>query len=106
MTKFRVLLSAVAVSALAAFTGTASAESKFACKPGETYVMNVMVSAHPYWVPVFEGFKQAASAMGCEAVFSGTPDYDISKQIASFRTGSDQETCRRSAPSHAGRPLH
>ncbi len=84
MTKFRVLLSAVAVSALTAFTGTASAESKFACKPGETYVMNVMVSAHPYWVPVFEGFKQAASALGCEAVFSGTPDYDISKQIASF----------------------
>ena len=84
MTKFRVLLSAVAVSALAAFAATASAESKFACKPGETYVMNVMVSAHPYWVPVFEGFKQAASAMGCEAVFSGTPDYDISKQIASF----------------------
>ena len=46
--------------------------------------MNVMVSAHPYWVPVFEGFKQAAEAMGCEAVFSGTPDYDITKQIASF----------------------
>ena len=33
---------------------------------------------------MFEGFKQAANAMGCEAVFSGTPDYDISKQIASF----------------------
>ena len=62
----------------------ASAQSKFACEPGETYVMNVMVSAHPYWVPVFEGFKQAAEAMGCEVVFSGTPDYDITKQIASF----------------------
>jgi ribose transport system substrate-binding protein len=35
-------------------------------------------------VPVFEGFKQAAEGMGCEAVFSGTPDYDITKQIASF----------------------
>ena len=22
--------------------------------------------------------------MGCEVVFSGTPDYDITKQIASF----------------------
>src|SRR5215207_3860324 len=84
MTKFRVLLSAVAVSALTAFTGNASAESKFACKPGETYVMNVMVSAHPYWVPVYQGFKQAAEAMGCKTVFSGTPDYDITKQIASF----------------------
>jgi ribose transport system substrate-binding protein len=43
-----------------------------------------MVSAHPYWVPVYEGFKQAAEAMGCEVIFSGTPDYDITKQIASF----------------------
>ena len=69
--------------ALAAPQG-ASAQSKFQCQPGETYVMNVMVSAHPYWVPVYQGFKQAAEAMGCETVFSGTPDYDITKQIASF----------------------
>jgi ribose transport system substrate-binding protein len=46
--------------------------------------MNVMVSAHPYWVPVYQGFKQAAEALGCRTVFSGTPDYDITKQIASF----------------------
>jgi ribose transport system substrate-binding protein len=67
-----------------ASTGGASAQSKFQCEPGETYVMNVMVSAHPYWVPVYQGFKQAAAAMGCNTVFSGTPDYDITKQIASF----------------------
>lgn len=72
---------AVAATTLAV---PAKAAGKFACEPGETYVMNVMVSAHPYWVPVFEGFKQAAKALGCEAVFSGTPDYDITKQIASF----------------------
>jgi ribose transport system substrate-binding protein len=35
-------------------------------------------------VPVYQGFKQAAEAFGCETVFSGTPDYDITKQIASF----------------------
>jgi len=64
--------------------GTAAAESKFESQPGETYIMNVMVSAHPYWVPVYQGFKQAAEAMGCKVVFSGTPDYDITKQIASF----------------------
>lgn len=69
---------------LGATLSPASAAGKFACEPGETYVMNVMVSAHPYWVPVFEGFKQAAQSLGCEAVFSGTPDYDITKQIASF----------------------
>lgn len=60
------------------------AQDGLRCEPGDTYVMNVMVMGHPYWVPVFEGFKQAAEALGCEAVFSGTPDYDITKQIASF----------------------
>jgi ribose transport system substrate-binding protein len=35
-------------------------------------------------VPVYQGFKQAAAAFGCETVFSGTPEYDITKQIASF----------------------
>ena len=77
---------AVTSLALAAFvSGTAPAlADTIKCEPGETYVMNVMVSAHPYWVPVYEGFKQAADAFGCETVFSGTPDYDITKQIASF----------------------
>lgn len=79
-----VIAAAVAVSALALTAAPAAAESKFACQPGDTYIMNVMVSAHPYWVPVYEGFKQAATAMGCEVIFSGTPDYDITKQIASF----------------------
>nr|WP_299499378.1 substrate-binding domain-containing protein [uncultured Rhizobium sp.] len=74
----------VAAFVVGAAVSPASANGKFACEPGETYVMNVMVSAHPYWVPVFEGFKQAAESLGCEAVFSGTPDYDITKQIASF----------------------
>jgi ribose transport system substrate-binding protein len=74
----------VATAAMLVTASAASAESKFQCKPGETYIMNVMVSAHPYWVPVYQGFKQAAEAMGCETIFSGTPDYDITKQIASF----------------------
>lgn len=81
----------IAVSALVACTTpttpndpSATGADGFACAEGETYVMNVMVSAHPYWVPVYQGFKQAAEAMGCETAFSGTPDYDITKQIASF----------------------
>ena len=82
----RSLLAATAVAASVSTFGAsqASAESAFACQPGDTYIMNVMVSGHPYWVPVFEGFKQAASSMGCEVTFSGTPEYDITKQIASF----------------------
>lgn len=86
---------AAALLALVAITGCTTpattnsnppseASGGFECAEGETYVMNVMVSAHPYWVPVYQGFKQAAEAMGCETVFSGTPDYDISKQVASF----------------------
>ena len=79
----------LAPAALAvAVVGTSTsirAESALTCEPGETCIMNVMVSAHRYWVPVYEGFKQAAAEMGgCETVFSGTPDYDIAKQIASF----------------------
>lgn len=77
-------LSAAIMALSTALPGVASAQSKFQCAPDETYVMNVMVSAHPYWVPVYQGFKQAAAAMGCKTVFSGTPDYDIAKQIASF----------------------
>lgn len=77
-------LAAATITAVLATAGTAHAQSKFQCEPGETFVMNVMVSAHPYWVPVYQGFKQAAEAMGCQTVFSGTPDYDITKQIASF----------------------
>ena len=86
MTRFSLArpLAAATITAVLATSGTAFAQSKFQCEPGETYVMNVMVSAHPYWVPVYQGFKQAAEAMGCETVFSGTPDYDIAKQIASF----------------------
>jgi ribose transport system substrate-binding protein len=78
------VLSGASAVALLGMSPAVMAEGGLRCEPGETYVMNVMVSGHPYWVPVFEGFKQAAEALGCEAVFSGTPDYDITKQIASF----------------------
>lgn len=77
-------LTAAAMALTLTAPNEATAQSKFQCEPGETYIMNVMVSAHPYWVPVYQGFKQAAEAMGCETIFSGTPDYDITKQIASF----------------------
>ncbi|WP_121067565.1 substrate-binding domain-containing protein [Chachezhania antarctica] len=83
------------MTAVLAATPLAAEEGKgsLMCEPGETYIMNVMVSAHPYWVPVYEAFHQAAEAFGCETVFSGTPDYDISKQIASF----EQDVVRQPA---------
>jgi ribose transport system substrate-binding protein len=86
MRPFRILgaVTFAAMSATSLSATTASAEGVLKCESGETYIMNVMVSSHPYWVPVYQGFKQAAEAFGCETVFSGTPDYDITKQIASF----------------------
>lgn len=39
-----------------AMTTSAQAEGGLRGKPGETYVM----MGHPYWLPVFDGFKQAA----------------------------------------------
>lgn len=81
--KVKAILATAAVSA-AIMSGTPAAANGLKCEPGETYIMNVMVSGHPYWVPVYQGFKQAAEAFGCETIFSGTPDYDITKQIASF----------------------
>ena len=46
--------------------------------------MNVMVSGVEYWFPVYEMFKQAGQQMGCDTIYTGTPEYDVNKQIASF----------------------
>lgn len=81
--KLKAVLMSAALTTAAFATLPANANG-LKCEPGETYIMNVMVSGHPYWVPVYQGFKQAAEAFGCETIFSGTPDYDITKQIASF----------------------
>lgn len=72
--------------ALPLATGSAFAADKpqFRCEPGETYYMNVMVSGIEYWQPVFEMFKQAAEQLGCKAEYTGTPEYDVTKQLASF----------------------
>ena len=77
---------AMAVLATTLFAGSASAETEnpFRCKPGEKCVMNVMVSGVEYWFPVYEMFKQAGQQMGCETEYTGTPEYDVNKQIATF----------------------
>jgi ribose transport system substrate-binding protein len=64
--------------------GAEASESKWRCDEGETYYMNVMVSGVEYWFPVYEMFKQAAQSMGCKTAYTGTPEYDVNKQIASF----------------------
>jgi ribose transport system substrate-binding protein len=42
------------------------------------------VSGVEYWVAAFEGFKDAAKQLGVKAVYSGTPEYDLNKQMTVF----------------------
>lgn len=83
MKKFIAGISLAAVLGAAA-PATAGQDNPFQCEEGETYVMNVMVSGVEYWFPVYEMFKQAAQQMGCKTVYTGTPEYDVNKQLASF----------------------
>ncbi|WP_239445594.1 substrate-binding domain-containing protein [Vibrio nigripulchritudo] len=74
----------VSIVAITGMSTQAVASEPFRCKPGETYYMNVMVSGVEYWFPVYEMMKQAAKSMGCKTVYTGTPEYDVNKQLASF----------------------
>tara|TARA_R110002020_G_scaffold109430_15_gene253113 strand:- start:2950 stop:3984 length:1035 start_codon:yes stop_codon:yes gene_type:complete len=80
------LLAGAAVLGLAFGMAPTRAEEPgpFRCAPGDLYAMNVMVSGVEYWFPVYEMFKQAAQQMGCDTIYTGTPEYDVTKQIASF----------------------
>lgn len=57
---------------------------KFEGDPSETYYMVVMVSGVEYWFPVYEMFKQCAWELGVKSVYTGTPEYDVNKEIAVF----------------------
>ena len=59
----------------------------------DTYVMNVMVSGVEYWFPVYEMMKQLGRTLGVKTRYSGTPEYDVNKQLASF----EQELARKPA---------
>ena len=89
------LLVALVVSALTACapaqqaatsttTTTGNQVKEFKGSADETYYMNVMVSGVEYWFPVYEMFKQCGQQLGVKTVYSGTPEYDVTQQIASF----------------------
>ncbi len=61
--------------------------------PQDVYVMNVMVSGVEYWFPVYEMFKSLGSTLGVKTRYSGTPEYDVNKQLASF----EQQLARKPA---------
>ncbi len=60
---------------------------------GDVYVMNVMVSGVEYWFPVYEMMKQLGRTLGVRTRYTGTPEYDVNKQLASF----EQELARKPA---------
>lgn len=82
--QFKSLIAALAAGMVLSTTAVKAEGDAFRCKEGETYYMNVMVSGVEYWFPVYEMFKQAAQSMGCKTAYTGTPEYDVNKQIASF----------------------
>ncbi|KQU86640.1 transporter [Variovorax sp. Root318D1] len=59
----------------------------------DVYVMNVMVSGVEYWFPVYEMMKQLGRTLGVRTRYTGTPEYDVNKQLASF----EQELARKPA---------
>lgn len=82
--KIKSLITALAAGMVLSTTAVKAEGNAFRCAEGETYYMNVMVSGVEYWFPVYEMFKQAAHSMGCKTAYTGTPEYDVNKQIASF----------------------
>jgi ribose transport system substrate-binding protein len=67
-----------------AVSGFAQQKSAFQGSPKEVYYMVMMVSGVEYWVGVYEGFKLAAAQLGVDTVYTGTPDYDINKELTVY----------------------
>jgi ribose transport system substrate-binding protein len=85
MSVSRVVLAALAVSLAAPGFGADGVQNRaFKGNPNDTYYMVTFVSGVEYWVAAFEGFKDAARQLGVKAVYSGTPEYDLNKQMTVF----------------------
>lgn len=82
---------AAETTAAAAETTTAAAEttaaagrSAFQGDPNEVYHMLVFVTGVEYWIPVYEMFKECGKQLGVKTKYSGTPDYDLQKELTVF----------------------
>ena len=80
-------------SAFAQQQAAAPAAGGLRGNPSDVYVMNVMVSGVEYWFPVYEMMKQLGRTLGVRTRYTGTPEYDVNKQLASF----EQELARKPA---------
>lgn len=47
----------------------------------QTYYMVSFLSGISYWVDAFRGMQDAAEFLGVEAVYTGTPEYDITAEV-------------------------
>jgi ribose transport system substrate-binding protein len=76
----------VALFALATvFGGFAQAKPNvFQGSPKEVYYFVAFVTGVEYWVGVYEGFKLAAAQLGVDSVYTGTPEYDLNKELAVY----------------------
>ena len=83
--KKKLLVALIVLFALATvFSGFAQQKNVFQGSPKETYYMVMMVSGVEYWVGVYEGFKLAAAQLGVDTVYTGTPEYDINKELSVY----------------------
>ena len=83
--KRTVLVLLVAVLTLASVLGGfAQKKSVFQGSSKEVYYMVDFVSGVEYWVGVYEGFKVAAAQLGVDTVYTGTPEYDLNKELAVY----------------------
>ncbi len=62
----------------------AATQSPFQGAPDEVYHMLVFVTGVEYWIPVYEMFKECGKQLGVKTVYSGTPEYDINKELTVF----------------------
>ena len=75
-------------------------------KPGDTYIMNVMVSAHPYWVPVYRGLQAGRDGDGLRGGLLGHARLRHHQADRLLRAGPRQEAQGHPAASDAGRSVH
>lgn len=83
------ILTAALVTASMSLTSVAAiaqddAPTAFKGDASDTYYLVDFVSGVEYWFPVYEMFKQAGQQLGVKTVYTGTPEYDVNKQVAVF----------------------
>lgn len=82
---YKVCAAIIALYICSIGTPSAQVQNKlFSGAADQTYYMCTFVSGVEYWVAAFEGFKDAAKQVGAKAVYQGTTEYDIPKQVTAF----------------------